>query len=671
MNQGSKQVIESVLMSTSEVADRLAHFEDLGSPDTRSWSSRQNVRTRKVLRSFSEYRFVKKFITDASGFETISAPVVCGSRLFYSLFDDTAQIRRVVFRDEPYGAANVLIDVGSLQRSQGRLITSWFPSPDGSRLAYLVSVAGTDRQTLVVVDVQLGRQLGPEIRDCWFTTVAWHPNSTGFCYNKSPSSESARTDEAVSQVFWHRVGTQSSEDILILDDSSREWLFQPFVPAGDHYFACIGSRGFDLRDRILLWPIDNFDAVEEIIPAGLAEFVTVGIVDKTLYGITDLAASRRRLVSLDIRSPQPEQWQTIVQESEDVIEDGVLVGGAICLRLLEHCAHRLKIVDLGGGELRTLRFAEPTTVKFSARPYLAGKLLFSAETFRAPSRVDSLDIFSGERTVFYKPAIAHTLEDCRIDQVFTPSRDGTAIPMFLIYCGELPRDGSGKVVMYGYGGFGISITPRFNLEILDWVRNHGVYAVANVRGGGEYGQAWHEMGRKRNRQNAIYDFQACAEWLIANGVTQSCRLGGRGGSNGGLLVTACAVHRPELFKAIVAISPITDLINLYKNAAGRYWVPEFGMPDDQEDLSFMRHLSPVHNVRAGRVYPKMLVIVGENDDRVPAWHGYKLVAALQEHGSKVYLKVNRRAGHRGGEARSLRLLEAIDVETFFAAALRE
>jgi prolyl oligopeptidase len=447
---------------------------------------------------------------------------------------------------------------------------------------------------------------------------------------------------------------------LGLDTSFEEGLLRLRVRVGTSERQGYYVASFDDPSRFV-----------ELMPVDVAGFVPIGNLGTGYYALTNLNAPHWRLVRIEQADPRPEHWRTIVPETELPIEHAAVFNNCLVVKHIENLAARLSIINLDGETVARVDLGDLSRVRFGRSRREDDHLLLEIEDYQRQSRIERLELTTGKRTLVRPAGAKHDLSDAVVRQVFVTSRDGTKLPMTLIHRPGIALDGTNRTLLYAYGGFGISLWPGYSERAAAWVRLGGVYAVASLRGGGEFGQAWHDGGRLAQKQHSFDDFIAASEWLIANGYTSPQRLGITGASNGGLLALACMLQRPELYGAVVSAVPVADMLRFQKFNFGSNWMVEYGNPDREADFRTLIAYSPLHNVRSGVAYPPLLVLTADNDDRVAPAHAYKFVATMQEHApaGETYLRIERRAGHGAGNALSKTLDRDSDTLAFLCEKL--
>jgi prolyl oligopeptidase len=647
-------------------------------PDVAAWTDAQNSYTRSVLDNLPGRKALEERLRPLMEVGAVTRPIVRANRYFFSKREGNQNQPVVYWREGYKGENKVLIDPARLDDS-GLTTIEWFsPSPDGKQLAYGTYRAGDEITTLHLLEVDSSRSLDLEIPD---KTQApdWLPDGAGFVYQNLKNPK----DPYTGQVLFHRMGTDRSKDALLFRQYTKEENAKLATTWGP-----IASLSRDGRWLVLgywidtksndLWLVD-FD---RFLKSGKIEktVVTVGadgqasgtVVDGTLFIHTTKGAPRGRIVAASASQPGQAQWRDIVPERSDAIIETVSFGkGVIAVTYLKNAANVVEVFDFTGKPLGVVSQPGIGAAAVTAEiDRTEAYLTFTS--FTSPTTIFRVDLARPQAApeLWERPAVPVDPSIAEVEQVWYPSKDGTRISMFLVHKKGLARHGDTPTMLTGYGGFNISETPAFSATLFQWVEAGGLYAVPNLRGGGEYGDAWHEAGMLGKKQNVFDDFIAAAEWLIANRYTNSQRLAITGASNGGLLTAAALTQRPDLVRAAIVGVPLLDMLRYQNFLMARYWVPEYGSAENPEHFPFLRAYSPYHHVKAGTQYPAVLLTAGEHDSRVHALHARKMAASLQAATASdpaerpVLLWVDREAGHGQGKPLNLRIRDVADQRIF-------
>ena len=580
------------------------------------------------------------------------------------------------------GEARVLLDPNALSPDGTVALTSWSVSKDGRWLAYGTSSSGSDWITWRIRDVASGNDL-PEVLE-WskFSSATWLPDGSAFFYARYDAPEAGRDYAGVNyfqKLFLHRLGEPQSKDFLVYHrPDEKEWGFDPAVSEDGRFLVLHVWQGTDTRNRLFYRNLRTDGPVVELIPDLEATYRFVESDGSVIYLRTDSAAPRGRLIAIDVARPRREAWRTIVPESKDTLEIVTMVHGEFLALYLHDAHHRLLRFDRKGalgGEIPL-----PTLCSILLTLDHRGlngsrsddELFYAFHSFITPLTVLRYDFNRDKSEPIFAPPIAFDFAAYETRQVFVKSKDGTRIPTFLVHRKNLARGGQNPALLYGYGGFNISLTPTFDVSRLVWLELGGVLAVANLRGGGEYGEEWHKAGMLDRKQNAFDDFIACAQGLISRRYTSPAKLAIHGRSNGGLLVGACMIQRPDLFAAALPAVGVMDMLRFHKFTIGWAWVSDYGSPDDANEFRTLHAYSPLHNLKPGVRYPATLITTADHDDRVVPGHSFKFAAALQAAvagDAPVLIRIQTKAGHGFGKPTSVIIEEQADMWAFLAGVL--
>ncbi|MCL6251723.1 prolyl oligopeptidase family serine peptidase [Altererythrobacter sp. KTW20L] len=661
-----------------EVADPYRWLEDdvRNSPEVAQWVAQQNAVTDAYLAQLPARPWFNRRIGEIFDFARYSTPYERGGRYFYTHNTGLQNQSPLYVRDSLEGEARLLIDPNAWAQDGATALDSWRPSPDGSKLLYSVQDGGSDWRILRVLDVASGEPLGEEIRWAKFTSLAW-VGEEGFLYSRFPEPAEGEDFQALNYnqaVYFHRIGTpQSADELVYATPGHPEQNHTAGVTHDGRWAIITSSIGTDARYEVRAIDLaaraaQGWQARELVTGFDNSWSVVEGIGGR-LFVVTNKDAPRYRALTIDLDSVSP-AWTELVAEREQPISGASVVGDRLVLSYLRDASSAVSLFTLEGTPAGEVELAGIGSVGgFSGEPGKA-EAFYSFTSFNRPPTVYRWDMASGERTTFAEADLAFDPERFVVEQRFFASKDGTRVPMFIMRRRDLADAGAAvPTLLYGYGGFDISLTPGFSASRIAWVEAGGAYVVANIRGGGEYGKAWHDGGRRANKQNVFDDFIAAGEFLIAEGITPADGLAIQGGSNGGLLVGAVANQRPDLFAAGNASVGVMDMLRFDRWTAGRYWVDDYGYPDREEDWRILRGYSPLHNIRPGVDYPALLVTTADTDDRVVPGHSFKYTAALQAAGlgdRPQLIRIETRAGHGSGKPTDKAIAEAADVMSFLA-----
>ncbi len=670
-----EEVVETI--HGVRIADPYRWLEDGESAETRAWTAAQNVRTEAVLGAVPGRATLESRLRELLAVGTVTAATVRGGRLFYLKREGDQNQPILYARDGVDVPERALVDPNALDASGLAALDWWYPSPDGRLVAYGVSRDGNEWSTLRVVEVESGRPLSDAIERTRYASVAWLPDGSGFYYTRypTPGTVPPGEEEYNSHAFFHRLGTDPAQDPKVFGAGrSPQDIIALEISSDGRWLVALAFEGWTRSDvylRDLTWSDAPWIPVVEGVDA---LFTGAAVSDDRLYLRTNLDAPNYRIVAVDATSPAPEleRWATVIPERPDrVIEGVVLAGGRLVTHELEAATSRLRVYDLEGAARQELALPASLGSVAGLDGEEAGDLVAVGYTdFVTPPSAFVFNLDTGERRPLapLPPAAGFAPDAVEVRQVRYPSRDGTPISMFIVHRKGLPRDGANPTVLSGYGGFNISEGPEYRVALPAWLEAGGVFALPNLRGGGEYGEAWHRAGMRGNKQNVFDDFVAAAEWLIAEGYTSPDRLAIWGGSNGGLLVGAAITQRPELFRAAVCAVPLLDMIRYHHFRIAKLWIPEYGSADDPEQFRWLYAYSPYHHVQEGTRYPATLITTGEQDSRVDPLHARKMAALLQHVNADpdrpILLRAETQAGHGAGKPLAKRVAEAADLWGF-------
>lgn len=651
--------LENDVRSDKEVAD---------------WVERENAVTQGYLKTVPERAWFAERLRGLLNYERFGLPTKAGRNYFYMRNSGLQNQSQLFVRTGLNGKPRLLLDPNAWAGDQATALDDWEPSDDGRYLLYSVQDGGTDWRVLKLLDVATGKVMADEIRWAKFTRLAW-VGSEGFLYSRFPEPEKGKDFQALNYnqaIYFHRIGTpQSADELVYATPKTPEANHEAEVTSDHRHVVITSAIGTDARQEVHV--IDLMQRRRQgwkaraVVTGFEHEWKLVEGMGQTLWFVTNKDAPRYRLVTIDLAQARP-QWRELVAQGAEKLEQGRIVGSQLILSYLKDASSRALVFDLRGRPARTLQLSGIGTASgFKGKPG-DPETFYAFTSFNRPSTIYRLDLATGKTSLFAAPKLTFNPDDYDVDQKFYTSKDGTRVPLFVVRKKGLV----GKAVptlLYGYGGFDISQTPAFSATRMAWLEAGGAFALANLRGGGEYGKAWHDAGRLANKQNVFDDFIAAGEFLIREGITPKGGLAIQGGSNGGLLVGAVVNQRPDLFAAANAQVGVMDMLRFDRFTAGRYWVDDYGYPDREPDFKVLRSYSPYHNIRSGKPYPAILVTTADTDDRVVPGHSFKYTAALQaaDLGPKPHLiRIETRAGHGSGKPTDKVIEEGSDILGFLA-----
>lgn len=659
------------------VADPYRWLEQPDLPATREFVAVQNALAKPWLESLPQRHWIQKRLTDLWNYERVGIPRKKGGKYFF-VRNDGRQNQSVLYvADSLQGTPRALFDPNAASRDATVALARYEPSPDGSIVAYSLSDGGTDWEIWKFRRTADGVDLSDELRLTKFWGLSWAPDGSGVYYSRYPrrADDSSRgDDQGQPVVHFHRLGDAQDRDVEIyrvkdhprrapsasVSDDGR-WLF---VSLFDGY----RTNGIDLID------LQNPKAAPRtLFGAWDARYSIIGSEGDTLYVVTTNNAPQSRVIAVDARDPSPQKWRELVPQDTLALDEASFVGGRIIVRYVRDAHGVARVFDRDGRALGEVAVPGLGTIDGFSGDATDTETFFAYADYLRPGQVMRLDLADLSTSIWRAPKFGADTSQYVTRQVFYPSKDGTRVPMFITHRRDLKQDGQAPTLLYGYGGFNVSVTPTFRPTVITWLEMGGIYVEANLRGGGEYGEPWHEAGTKLRKQNVFDDFIAAAEYLVREGYTNPRRLAISGRSNGGLLVGATLLQRPDLFAATLPGVGVLDMLRYHTASANaRQWSSDYGLSEDPKEFEALLAYSPVHNVKPGTCYPPTLITTADRDDRVVPWHSYKFAAALQ-HGqgcaSPILLRVETRAGHGAGKPTWMQIEDFADQWAFAAAML--
>ncbi|MCS7047548.1 MAG: prolyl oligopeptidase family serine peptidase, partial [Gemmataceae bacterium] len=610
------------------------------------------------LAAIPQRETIKRRLTELWNYEKYSAPQKVAKRYYVFSKNDGLQNQFVLFKQDRLDAPpRVLLDPNTWSKDGTVALTGTDFSEDGKFVAYSVSEAGSDWSVIRFLEVDTGKVLDDELKWVKFSGMSWSHDGKGIYYSRYPEPKPGEKYQGLSlnqKLYYHRLGTPQSDDELIYERPDQPtWSITGGVTDdGKYLLISVGDGTTSRRNRVYLQDLTQGGAKPQpLIDDHLSVNVPIDNDGPVFFFKTDYKAPKGRVVAIDARRPTRDEWKELIPESDATLIGVSLVGKLFVANYLKDARTQIKMFDLGGKFVRELELPGIGTAGgFSGRRDDT-ETFFTHTSFAVPTRIYRYDLAKGESTLFRESNVRFRPDDYEVQQVFYASKDGTKVPMFICHKKGIALDGNNPTLLYGYGGFNISQTPAFSIARLLWMEMGGVFALANIRGGGEYGKAWHHAAIKQNRQKAFDDFIAAAEWLIAQKYTRPAKLAIQGGSNGGLLVGACLTQRPDLYGACLPAVGVMDMLRFHKFTAGRYWVDDYGSPDNPDEFKALLAYSPYHNLKKGTKYPATLVTTADTDDRVVPSHSFKFIAMLQycQGGdAPVLARIETRAGHGAG-----------------------
>jgi len=660
------------------IADPYRWLEDDNSAQTAGWVAEQNALTESVLSRLPQRAALTARLTELWNYQRLSAPAKHGSLWSWSRNDGLQPQSVTVVGRQPGVEERVLLDPNAWSADGTVALGAESWSDDGRLVAYTVAEGGSDWVVIRVKDALTGADLPDRIEHVKFSTPAWRPDATGFFYSRYPApapGEELSASNHDMAVYFHRLGTAQGADLPVHSNPAEpQWNFHASPTEDGRWLVLVTYRGDAGRNLMHVRPLDApqgtpFAALDDTWETKLDY---VGNDGDRFYLLTTWQAPRGRLVEVDARDPARARWKTLIAESDATLEHAALFGDTLVLTRMRDAHHVVTLADLHSGDEEPVPLPGLGSVSGFAGTRAQDETCFAFTSFTDPGAIWRLRLADASTSLVFRPKVAFDPDAFVTEQVFCRSKDGTRVPMFLVHRAGLAPDGARPVTLYGYGGFDVSLNPAFNVQIIPLLEHDGVYAQPSLRGGGEYGETWHEAGRLERKQNVFDDFLAAAQFLIDQRWTSPAHLAITGRSNGGLLVGAALTQRPELFGCAIPGVGVMDMLRYHRFTIGWAWVPEYGSADDPAQFPFLRAYSPLHNLRPGTHYPPTLVLTADHDDRVVPAHSFKFAAALQAAqggNGPVLIRVETRAGHGSGKPLAMRISEAADSLAFEFAAL--
>ncbi|NES80280.1 MAG: S9 family peptidase [Moorea sp. SIO2B7] len=665
-----------------EIKDPYRWLENPDSEETKAWIEAQNQVTFGYLSQIQGREQIKQRLTKLWNYEKYGIPFKEGNRYFY-FKNDGLQNQSVLYtlsslEDIP----KVLLDPNTLSEDGTVALSGLSISEDGKLMAYGLSTGGSDWIEWKVRDIESGEDFSDYIKWVKFSGVSWTHDNQGFFYSRYDEPNEATKLEDVNyfqKLYYHKLGNPQSEDTLIYHrPDQKEWGFSGQVTEDGRYLIISVWQGTDPKNLVFYKDLQQSDGeIIELISEFEANYSFINNDGSIFWFRTDLEAPRSRVIAININNAPPsstnkEAIREIIPEADETLKSISVLNNQFVTEYLKDAHSSIKIFKLDGLFLRDIELSEIGYANGFRGKHNDTETFYLFTSFTTPSTIYRYDMISGESTIFRKPNVDFNPDEYETKQVFYTSKDGTKVPIFITYKKGLTLDGNNPTYLYGYGGFNISLSPSFSISNLIWMEMGGIYAVANLRGGGEYGEKWHQAGIKLNKQNVFDDFIAAAEWLIENKYTSSEKLAIGGGSNGGLLVGACMTQRPDLFAAVLPAVGVMDMLRFHKFTIGWAWCSDYGSPENEEEFKALYAYSPLHNLKTETSYPATMITTADHDDRVVPAHSFKFAAALQNAHSgdnPVLIRIETKAGHGAGKPTSKIIEEIADKWTFLGDIL--
>ena len=656
------------------VSDPYRWLEEEKSEEVSAWVESQNTLARPYLAELPSRERYKERLTALWDYEKYSTPYMVNGKLFYS-YNDGLQNQYVLYMaDGVNGEPEVLIDPNTLSEDGTVSMASTELSPKASFLAYMLSDGGTDWKTIHVRDTSKKSDLTDTIKGIKFSNIAWLPDESGFFYSRYPQNEAGKYDDSQTvSIYFHAIGTAQSEDKKVFAfDNKPTWNPYPSVVQDGKTLLISVFEGYQANGVYAKSLVNDDSELVSVFDKWDGRYDLIGEHDDELFFTSTANAPTGKVIKVDF-DDGVKATETVIESTSDTLSSVSLLGEKLFAQYLRDVKGQVSVFDLNGEKIDEIAFTDIGSVSGFYGSKNADTTFYKLTGFTNPGQVFAYDVKSGESSLFKSIDTGVNYDDYETKQIFYTSKDGTKVPMFIVHKKGLKLDGNNKTLLYGYGGFNISLLPRYSVSRMVWVEQGNVLAIANLRGGGEYGQQWHKAGTKLDKQNVFDDFIAAGEYLVESGYTTPEKMGIQGGSNGGLLVGATLTQRPDLFSAALPAVGVLDMLRYHTPSANaRAWSSDYGLSENKDEFEALYAYSPLHNTKPGSCYPATLVTTGDHDDRVVPWHSYKFAAQLQADqncDNPILLRVETRAGHGAGTPTWMQIEGYADQWAFLESAL--
>lgn len=656
------------------IADPYRWLEDLDSEETKAWVEAQNTVTFAYLNNIPAKETLKNRLTQLWDYEKYGTPFKQGTRYFY-FKNDGLQNQSVLYVLESLdGEPKVLLDPNTLSPDGTIALSGMSISEDGNLMAYGLSTSGSDWQEWKVLDINTQENLSDHLKWVKFSGASWTHDHQGFYYSRYDEPQEGKPLEETNyfqKLYYHRLGTPQSEDALIYErPDHKEWGFNGFLTEDGKYLIISVWQGTEPKNLVFYQDLTQLNSpVIELISEFKASYRFIDYEGENFWFTTDLDAPRSRVLAININTKNHTE---VIPQASETLEGVNILNNQFITDYLKDAHTQIKIFNLDGSFVREIELPGIGSADGFAGKRYDTETFYSYTSFTTPNTIYRYNLVTGESTIYRQANVDFNPDAYETQQIFYPSKDGTLIPMFITAKKGIELNGNNPTILYGYGGFNISLTPSFSISRLVWLEMGGIYAIANLRGGGEYGEDWHQAGIKLKKQNVFDDFIGAAEWLIKKGYTSSQKLAIMGGSNGGLLVGACMIQRPDLFAAALPAVGVLDMLRFHKFTIGWAWCSDYGSPENPEEFQALYAYSPLHNLKSETAYPATLITTGDHDDRVVPAHSFKFAATLQENHvgeNPVLIRIETKAGHGAGKPTAKIIEEIADEFAFLKQVL--
>lgn len=654
----------------TEVADPYRWLENDTAHEVEEWVKQQNEVTFGYLSQIPFRDQIRERLTKLWDYPKISAPYLKGDKYFYYKNDGLQNQSVLYYKTDLEGEETMLLDPNELSDDGTVSLAATSVSEDGKYIAYAISRGGSDWREIYVRNIETLEDTDDEIMWVKFSGISWL--NDGFYYSRYPAPDKGKELSAVnenSKIYYHKIGTKQSEDILVYEDKNHpQWGFSAGVTDDNKYLIISVTESTSGNAFYFKSLEDENEKVQKVVEDFDNDFYVVDHIDGKFYVITNYEAPKYKLIAIDVNNFERDNWTDVIPETEGVLESVNIFEDKIIARLMIDAHSVVKVYDIEGNVLYDVDLPVLGSVSGFGGKRDHKETFFTVTSFTTPATVYRYDIENNTYELYQESQIDFDASDYETKQVFYKSKDGTKIPMFIVHKKGIALDGSNPTLLYGYGGFNVSLTPYFSVVRLAWLEQGGVFAMANLRGGGEYGEDWHKAGILTKKQNVFDDYIAAAEYLIDNKYTKPERLAVQGGSNGGLLVGAVINQRPELFAVALPAVGVMDMLRYHLFTIGRYWATDYGTSEQSEEMfKYLYAYSPLHNIKSGVEYPAVMVTTADHDDRVVPAHSFKYIATLQERHSgeaPVLIRIETKAGHGAGKPTDKIIQEYADLYAF-------
>jgi prolyl oligopeptidase len=654
----------------TKVADPYRWLEDDNSDSTKKWVDAENTLTQDYLSKIPFRNKIRDRLKQIWNFEKMGAPYLKGKRYFYSRNTGVQNQSVQYYKDGLNGEEKLLFDPNSLAADGTSSLNGFDISHDGKYLAYGISKAGSDWQEYFVQDIATGKKMNDDLKWLKFTSASW--KGDGFYYGRfeEPKGSELSSANTNQKLYYHKLGDPQSKDVLVYkDDAHPNRMFGAQV-TDDQKWLIVYPSEFTSGNGIMVKDLTDPKGEFKTIGPGLDEhsnnYGVLEIIGRNIIIRTDHGAPNFKLVSVDFDHPEEANWKTIIPESKSMMEGVSIAGDKYIVNYLVDVKSQLMIYDKQGNKLGDIPTEKMCSVSELSSDKEDSLVFIGISTFTSPSYIFKYNMLTKTSSVYFKPKVDFKSDDYETEQVFYPSKDGTKIPMFITHKKGIKMDGNNPCFIFGYGGFTSHYSPEFRTDRAVFLESGGIYCVANIRGGDEYGETWHQGGIKCNKQNVFDDFIAAGEYMIAQKYTSKEKLAVQGRSNGGLLIGACETQRPDLFKVCIPMVGVMDMLRYQKFTIGRAWSSDYGLSENKDEFACLYKYSPLHNIRETS-YPATLITTGDHDDRVVPAHSFKYAATMQEKqqgDNPVLIRIDHNAGHGSGKPTDKQIEEFSDIWAF-------